>query len=316
MRLNAMFSFHKRCTALFALFFSLISVSHAASQLPGPLVDAYWLADNIDNVVVLDVRKDVDSYISEGHISGSVLVNVKKVRVTRTIDGQELTRMLPEPDEFAAFMSAHGVSNDSTVVLTHRGEKAGNVAGAARLYWQLRYYGFDSVALLDGGNKAWTEALEELVSETADVTPGKFTIDSQREQMLATTQDVEQVVKSGGATLVDTRPLRFHVGLDKRDYVYAYGHIPGSRNFPYEFLNPEKGMAKYLPSEEVESVMAALHIDPQSPMVLYCNSAYECSSVWFYLHELMGNTSVSIYDGSLHEWTMDKSRPMTAALTR
>ncbi len=306
----------KRSVVLFFFLLGLSSVSHAASQLPGPLVDAYWLADNIDDVVVLDVRKDIESYTSEGHISGAVLVNVKKVRVTRTIDGQELTRMMPGPEDFAAFMSAHGVSNDSTVVLTHRGEKAGNVAGAARLYWQLRYYGFDSVALLDGGNKAWTEALEELVSEPTEASPGQFTTGSSRKQMLATTADVENVVASGGATLVDTRPLRFHVGLDKRDYVYAYGHIPGSRNFPYEFLNPEKGMAKYLPVEEVESVMTALHIDPQSPMVLYCNSAYECSSVWFYLHELMGNTSVSIYDGSLHEWTMDKTRPMTAALTR
>ena len=148
----------KRSVVLFFFLLGLSSVSHAASQLPGPLVDAYWLADNIDDVVVLDVRKDIDSYTSEGHISGAVLVNVKKVRVTRTIDGQELTRMMPGPEDFAAFMSAHGVSNDSTVVLTHRGEKAGNVAGAARLYWQLRYYGFDSVALLDGGNASCRQA--------------------------------------------------------------------------------------------------------------------------------------------------------------
>lgn len=114
--------------------------------LPGPFVSTDWLAENTDDVIVLDVRKDIDSFSAEGHIEDAVLVNAKKVRVTRTIDGLELTRMLPDRKHFEKFMSEHGVSSNSTVVITHKGETPGDVAGAARHYWQLRYYGFDSVA--------------------------------------------------------------------------------------------------------------------------------------------------------------------------
>jgi thiosulfate/3-mercaptopyruvate sulfurtransferase len=300
------------------LFFFIFytPLAFAGAKLPGPLVKAEWLAENLNDVVVLDVRKQIESFSDEGHISSAVLVNSKKVRVTRTIDGVELTRMMPAAEPFAQFMADHGVSNDSTVVITHRGETPGQVAGAARLYWQLRYYGFDSVALLDGGNKSWVESLEELVTDVAPVVNGKFSTRTERPEILATTSDVELALKKGDVTLIDTRPMRYHIGLGKRDYVFAYGHLPGSRNFNYKFLNPEKGISVYSPVDKVEKAFKAMHIDPSAPAILYCNSAFECSSVWFYMTELMGNKNVSIYDGSLHEWTMKESRPMTTELTR
>ncbi|MEA1889755.1 MAG: rhodanese-like domain-containing protein [Pseudomonadota bacterium] len=297
-------------------FFFYTPLAFAEAKLPGPLVNAEWLAENLNNVVVLDARKQVEDFAKEGHISSAVLVNVKKVRVTRTIDGVELTRMIPAAEPFAKFMSDHGVSNNSTVIITHRGETAGHVAGAARLYWQLRYYGFDSVALLDGGNKSWVESLEELVTDVVPVVKGTFSTGTKRSEILATTTDVELAMKKSDVTLIDTRPMRYHIGRDKRDYVFAYGHIPGSRNFNYKFLNPEKGIAVYSPVNKVEKAFKAMHIDPSAPAILYCNSAFECSSVWFFMTELMGNKNVSIYDGSLHEWTMKESHPMTTELTR
>lgn len=287
--------------------------ARAGIDLPAPLVDAEWLADHIDRVTVLDVRKDPETF-GEGHIANAILVEAKKIRTTRVIDGVELTRMLPEKQDFERFISDHGVSNDSTVVITHEGGSAGDVAGAARLYWQLRYYGFDSVALLDGGNRSWEGALEELVEEVQPVSKGNFTASGELNDILATTEQVEEAMKSGSHTLVDTRPLRFHIGLDKRDYVYEYGHIPGSKVFPYKFLHPEKGTAVFVSTDDVKAAFDSLDIDPASPIILYCNSAYECSSVWFMLHELISNRYVKIYDGSLHAWTMDTSRPMTTKL--
>ncbi|MCK5361103.1 MAG: sulfurtransferase [Gammaproteobacteria bacterium] len=305
---------HPLTLLFFIIFYT--PMAYAGVKLPGPLVNAEWLAENLNDVVVLDVRKQIDSFSDEGHISSAILVNSKKVRVKRTINGVELTRMIPAAGPFAKFMADHGVSNDSTVVITHPGETPGQIAGAARLYWQLRYYGFDSVALLDGGNKNWVESLEELVLEVVPVKPGKFSTQTERTDILATTADVENALEKKNITLIDTRPLRYHIGRDKRDYVYAYGHIPGSRSFNYKYLNPEKGIAVYSPVDKVDKAFKALHIDPTAPAILYCNSAYECSSVWFFMHELMDNKNVSIYDGSLHEWTMKESHPMTTELTR
>ncbi|MCK4708142.1 MAG: hypothetical protein KAU21_05945, partial [Gammaproteobacteria bacterium] len=116
-------------------------------------------------------------------------------------------------------------------------------------------------------------------------------------------------------TLIDTRALRYHIGIDKKDYVYGYGHIPGSRNLPYKFIHPAKGNAVYFPAQKLQNIINALKIDMNNDLILYCNSAYECSSDWFVLHEILGHKNVRIYDGSLHQWTQYKNNPMTTKIT-
>ena len=45
--------------------------------------------------------------------------------------------------------------------------------------------------------------------------------------------------------------------------------------------------------------------------ITYCNSGHLASGGWFMMHELMGNKNVKLYDGSMHEWTLEK-HPVTA----
>jgi thiosulfate/3-mercaptopyruvate sulfurtransferase len=301
-------------TFLLALFVTNVGASRAL-ELPGPLIDADWLLENIGHVVLLDVRKDVDSFLKEGHIEGAVLVDTRKIRVNRKKGDHELIGMLPDRKEYEHFMSTHGIGTGSTVVITARGDTPGQMAGAARLYWQMKYYGFDRVALLDGGNRAWVDALGDLTNDATVFEPQRFAASTERNNILATVQDVEQALTDSDTLLVDTRNLRFHIGLEKRDYVEAYGHIPGSRLLPYKFLHPAKGNAVFYSTDVIGQALAALHIDLDRDIILYCNSAYECSSVWFALHELLGKKNVRIYDGSLNEWTMDDGHPMTREMT-
>jgi thiosulfate/3-mercaptopyruvate sulfurtransferase len=115
-------------------------------------------------------------------------------------------------------------------------------------------------------------------------------------------------------TLIDTRDFRYHVGTDKKSYVFAYGHIPGSKSMPYKFMFPVKGTAVYFPEDKMTNITADLAIDFNTNLILYCNSAYKCSSDWFVLQELLGQKNVRIYDGSLHQWTQYDSNPMTKAI--
>ncbi len=295
---------------------SVIGLAQAKESLPGPLVDANWLAANLEDVVILDVRKDIDAYYQSGHIENARLVDVKKIRINRVVDGRQLTRMRPDASNFERFMQAHGIDHDSRVVITHPGEKSGDVAGAARLYWQFKYFKFDRVALLDGGNAAWTAALEDLTTETVDVPGGNYRVGDTRPEILATMEQVKHSFEDSSVTLVDTRELRYHVGIDKKDYVFAYGHIPGSRSLPYKFLNPAKGEALFFDHDTIIEISEALRIDSTTALIVYCNSAYEASSVWFALHEILGKPNVRVYDGSLHQWTQYESNPMTAMLTQ
>ena len=297
--------------------FSLVVFSTSAYSLavPAPLTDSDWLSENLEHVVILDVRKDLKSFSEQGHILGAKLVDTKKIRVTRIIDGIELTRMRPDQAYFERFMSAQGVSNDSVVVITHQGQTPGDVAGATRLYWQMKYYGFDQVAMLNGGNASWTASMEELSKDSSTTRPGKLSdMNDTNDKILATIEEVKLAMLDPNIQLVDTRSLRFHVGLDSRNYVYDLGHIPSSKVFPYKFLHPIKGAMVFPSKQQIKTRFNALNINPDTGIILYCNSAYECSSVWFSLHEIYGNKNVQVYDGSLHQWTKDLANPMTITL--
>lgn len=297
--------------------FSLVAFSASAYSLvvPSPLIDSDWLSENLEHVVILDVRKDLKSFSEQGHILGAKFVDTKSVRVTRTIDGVELTRMRPDQAYFESFMSTQGISNDSVVVITHQGKTPGDVAGAARLYWQMKYYGFEQVAMLDGGNNSWTASMEELSKDLSKTHPGKFSqMKNTNDKILATIKEVKLAILDPSTQLVDTRSLRFHVGLDSRNYVYDLGHIPSSKVFPYKFLHPIKGVMIFPSKQQIKARFNALNINPDEGIILYCNSAYECSSVWFSLHEIYGNKNVQVYDGSLHQWTKDLANPMTINL--
>ena len=231
--------------SLLLLLGALSTFSIARAEIPQPLVDAQWLVENQASVVILDARKETSTF-ADGHISGAILVDVKTIRVGREINGKTLINMRPAAAGFQSFMRAHGVSDDSIVVITHPGDKPGQVAGAARLYWHFKYYGFDQVALLDGGNRAWATELEDLVTDVEPIIAGDYQVGGERPELLATMEQVQQALVDDAITLVDTRDFRYHVGLEKKDYVFAYGYIPGSRTLPYKFLNPAKGSTRYL----------------------------------------------------------------------
>jgi|JYMV01.1.fsa_nt_gi thiosulfate/3-mercaptopyruvate sulfurtransferase len=282
--------------------------------IPSPVIDSDWLSQNLDAVIVLDVRQDSQDFNQKGHIENAILVESKKIRVSRIIDNVILTGMRPEKATFEQFMSEHGVSNDSVVVITHQGQTPVNVSGAARLYWQMKYYGFDQVALLDGGNAAWVVNMEDLFTESTKPKLAKFVTYREDFDILATISEVKSAMVDNQITLVDTRSLRFHVGLDKKSLVDEFGHIPTSKVFSYKFLHPEKGVMTFPSKQQIKTQFNSLNIDPDDSIIVYCNTGYLSASVWFILHEIYGNNNVQVYDGSLHQWTKSISNPMTRVL--
>ncbi len=49
--------------------------------------------------------------------------------------------------------------------------------------------------------------------------------------------------------------------------------------------------------------------------MLYCNSGYDASSVWFALHEILDHPKMRMYEGSLQQWTQYESNPVNPHLT-
>jgi 3-mercaptopyruvate sulfurtransferase SseA len=53
-------------------------------------------------------------------------------------------------------------------------------------------------------------------------------------------------------------------------------------------------------------------IDVSQPIITYCDTGQHSSLTWFVLSELLGNPAVRLYDGSMHEWTRNYTREVSA----
>ena len=172
-------------------------------------------------------------------------------------------------------MKKSGVANDSAVVITTSGRNSSDVFLGTRLYWQLKFYGHDNVAMLDGGNAAWAAAKLPMSTEPSKTKPANFSVRGERKELLATTTDIAAMVKGGSANLVDARTLDYHLGLEqKKKYVYKPGHIPGSKIVPHDLLVAHKGPAKFRSADHIKATLAAMGIDAKSGNTAYCNSGH------------------------------------------
>jgi thiosulfate/3-mercaptopyruvate sulfurtransferase len=319
----------KRYTLALSVLFLLLGRSAFAVELPGPLVDTAWLAKHHKQVVVLDVRADVKSFTEapvyatdkktgkkvlakvSGHIPGSVLVDYKNVRTKRKVGNLEVDYLIPEKSIFEKLMQDAGVNRDSTVVIATKGVNNLDMTMATRVYWQLKYFGDDKIAILNGGLNEWIKDGHEVSTAPSSAKPGNWVATAEHKELLASSDDVAKAVKDKQVQLVDNRPLSQYLGVAKQPYVYEYGHIPGAKPYPNELFVAAGGPAKFLPTPQLKDLAKQMGVKTDAKTITYCNSGHLASGGWFMMHELMGNKNVKLYDGSMHEWTLEK-HPVTA----
>ncbi len=179
---------------------------------------------------------------------------------------------------------------------------------ATRLYWQLKYYGHDRVAILNGGMAAWLNGDYEATTNSAEVEPGDWQAGTVNKAIYADSNEVATAVNQGNVQLIDNRPLSQYIGLHKKSYVHAKGHIPGALSYPNELFTEASAPAMFIDKDTVTLLMKKLGVDPGKPSITYCNSGHLASGGWFILYEIMGNKNVKLYDGSMHQWTLEKRK--------
>lgn len=283
----------------------------AVVELPGVLVDSAWLEANLDTVVVLDIRDKTDTFTEIGHIPNARLVNAKNIRSHRKVDGFDMEKVVPTKAEFATLMSELGINNDDSIIITYQGVDALDFAWATRLYWTFKYFGMNKIAILNGGTSVWQAAGHALSKEaTPKVAATKFTVSTERPEVLATTAEVKAAMENGDMQLLDTRDLGFYFGISQKSYVYGKGHIPTAKVWPFTLLTSYNAPSVVLEADMLKASFEAMKIDPSKPSAIYCNSGHIASSVWFVMSEVMGNKEVQMYDGSMHAWTKDSSLPL------
>lgn len=277
------------------------------------LVSTDWLANELGaaDLVVLDCTvwlkpADGGGYRSVsgrddyegGHIPGAGFADL----TGDLCDGRSPYRfVVPAPEQFAAAMGALGVDDASRVVLYDQNRSM----WAARVWWMLRWIGFDNAALLDGGLKAWTLEQRPLATgaaPAAQLGAAGPTV-RLRPRLIADRDEVLAAVEDGSTCIIDALGEAQYRG--EVDTYGRTGHIPGASNTPAMDL-VDRHSGRYLPLEELRRRFPA---DASARTITYCGGGIAASSDAFVLTRL-GFDDVAVYTASLQEWVTDPANPL------
>jgi thiosulfate/3-mercaptopyruvate sulfurtransferase len=272
------------------------------------IVDAQWLKKHRGDrdVIVVDVRWSMQpptgrERYESGHIEAAHYLDLD-TQLSRPVNEGPGRHPLPGAERLAAALASIGIDRQMTVVCYD--DRGGAIA--ARLWWLLRYYGapVDAV-VLDGGVQAWTALGESLSTTTPDPRRVEPMSLAAREWMVVDRAGVQQAL-SEGALVLDARGRNRYRGeiepIDPRP-----GHIPGSVNAPYgDNLSASHG--PLLPLDVLRERYESLGAFEEQTVICSCGSGVTaCHDIWTL--NLLGRTSVKLYEGSWSDWSSDDSLP-------
>lgn len=268
----------------------------------GPLVSCETLWEHLEeDWVVFDCRHDLQMpatgplLYQEGHIPGAFHAHVDDDLSGDPGDGSGGRHPLPDPDAFCEFLSEHGVGPDTQVVAY---DDMGG-AWAGRLWWLLRHYGHEAVAVLDGGIKKWQD--EGLPLRKGDEEPRAAARFEGKPGAMPTidADAVAAAIKNGGLRLVDVRvPERYRGEMEPVDPVA--GHIPTAINVPFSGNLSQDGL--WLSPDELRARYEAL-VDGRDAKAVacYCGSGVTAAHGVLAM-EVADLGTPSLYPGSWSEW--------------
>ena len=299
--------------------FTLLTACSPSDSVPEPeneapaqmdsLVTAEWLAEHLHDpdLVVLDATVLIEQdeqggfrtvngrpNYEAGHIPTAGFADL----MGELSDSESpFAYTVPSPEEFAAAMGALGVGDDTRVVIYD----AYTSSWAARVWWMLRWAGFDNAALLDGGLQAWTDAGYELSTEPANE-PVRTLTPRVRSDLIVDRDAVLAAIDNADVEIIDALPEGQYRGETQ---MYARpGHITSASNVPVFSLLDEDGRYK-----SAEDMAAQFSTPTDQRTITYCGGGIAASSLAFAMTRL-GYEDVAVYTASLQEWAADPSNPM------
>ena len=274
-----------------------------------PVVSTDWLAANLrePELRVVDVRwyldparKGRDAYLA-GHVPLAVFLDVESdLAAPGGCKGGPLGRHpWPRPEQVAWVMGAAGIDGGARVVAYD--DQAGAVA--ARLWYLLRAYGHDAVAVLDGGIAKWVAEGLPLETGPRAFSPATF-VPRPREGWVLSKGEVAG--RSAEALVLDARaPERYRGEVEPIDP--RAGHIPGALSAPFAANLSGGPTPVFLPPAALRERYAAMGADRAEPIV-YCGSGVTACHDLLAL-ELAGLRG-RLYGGSWSEWSSDPELPV------
>jgi thiosulfate/3-mercaptopyruvate sulfurtransferase len=279
------------------------------TAIADPLVSTDWLAARLGDpkVKIIDASFKMpgvlplpaEDYLA-AHIPGAVFFDVDAV----SDHASALPHMYPDAAQFARDVEVLGISSGDTVVAYD----AGGWVAAPRAWWMFLSFGYCDIRILDGGLKKWTAEGKPTEAGKPTIAPGRFSA-ALDPSFIRNQQQLVANLEGGAEQLIDARAApRFEGSVAEPRPGLRAGHIPGSRNLPYnELIDAATGTMK--PLDELRQAFEKAGLDLARPIVTTCGSGVSAAVLTLALYRL-GVRGSALYDGSWSEWGLPDGPPV------
>jgi thiosulfate/3-mercaptopyruvate sulfurtransferase len=271
-------------------------------MLTSPLVTVDWLHQHLADKPDLDLQlidcrfalADPDlgrKQYTTAHILGANYLDLNR-DLSSPVGIHGGRHPLPDDRILGAKLAAMGI-NSQTLVIAYDDSRFGF---AARLWWLLRYYGHDRVALLDGGYSSWVDAGYPVTDKLPEVVvPGNFQPQI-RTDWIVDIEGVRAIQNSPDCILIDSREPERYLGKTEPIDPVA-GHIPSAVNYPWQDVSTPKGYALSIADQQQRWAAISSDVEP----IVYCGSGVTACVNLLSL-ELAGRSGAKLYPGSWSDW--------------
>ncbi len=257
------------------------------------IVDAQYVVDNIDNILLIDAR-GADAANGET-VDGAIAIAWQYLSTAEDgAPGDANWGCILDVERLSARLSEQGIGMDDEIVLFASSQAGWGDDG--RIAWELIAAGYDNVKMVDGGFAALKAAGLETTKGGATPTPVEVIVTEIDETHVINTDEL--VDNYDEYVIVDVRATDEYEGATLYGEAKG-GHLPGAISIEFADLFQESGLLKS--NAEIMQLFSDAGLNTDDAIVTYCTAGIR-SAYMQLIMEMLGFENTQNYDESFYRW--------------
>ena len=255
-----------------------------------------------NQLVIVDTRSKFKYWL--GHIPDAVHLG-KWQDFTHKVGGVR-GLLIKDRHLIVSKLKSHGIDHNKTIVVY--GEPKNPWRTDGRFFWMFERFGFEKVALLEGGLDNWLNSGGKLeIGQSKPRKSSTLTIDdiSFNNRISADQEWIASRLGSKNLAIIDNRTREEYDGGQPYGS-HRGGHIPTAINIHWPDFFSKKGHMKE--KTKISAILERHKISSDKEVVVYCTGGVRSGMAYIVLRYL--DYKVRNYDGSWWDWSLNPKLPI------